>query len=229
MRGRRAARPFRWDGVIKVGGSLGRSPGLRALLGRLARLAKSRRILLIPGGGRFADLVRAERARLDLDESSSHSMALRAMDQYGLLLAALCPGARATDDLAQARRIASAGRMPVLLSSRLVEGRRGLERSFRLTSDSIAAIVAERIAAGRLVLLKRCPCPGGALASRRALRRLARRGVVDPLFPVLAPRRCLIRVVDARRFRDASRLLPADGAPAAGRRLRRGGARPGSR
>ena len=221
-------RPFLWDDVIKVGGSLGRGPALGAILRGLARLARTRRILLIPGGGRFADLVRAERQRLGLDEASAHSMALRAMDQYGLLLTALCPRARATGDFSEAGRIAAAGGVPVLLASLPIERQRGLERTFRLTSDSIAAVVARRIGAKRLVLLKRCPCPEDEPASRMALLRLARRGVVDPLFPFLAPRRAEIRILDVRSPR-AWALLEAGRPGDETRRRARRGAPPGNR
>jgi len=221
-------RPFRWDDVIKVGGSLGRGLALGAILRGLARLARTRRILLIPGGGRFADLVRAERKRLGLDEASAHSMALRAMDQYGFLMAALCPRARATGDFAEARRIATAGGVPVFLASSTIERRRRLERTFRLTSDSIAAVVARRIRAKRLVLLKRCQCREGDGASRAALLRLARRGVVDPLFPSLAPPGAEIRILDVRSPR--ARALLEAGRPGESRRPRAPrGAPPGSR
>ncbi|HEU4402758.1 MAG TPA: hypothetical protein VFT43_11690, partial [Candidatus Polarisedimenticolia bacterium] len=53
--------PFHWDLVLKVGGSLMEGAALRPLLARLARLAGRRRLLVIPGGGPFADQARAAR------------------------------------------------------------------------------------------------------------------------------------------------------------------------
>src|SRR6266571_3110112 len=193
----RRRRSWRWDVVIKIGGSLGRGRSLPRLLARVSRLARHRRLLVVPGGGLFADLVRGEQARHRLAEPSAHRMALRAMDQYGLLLSALCPGARPVDDLALARRVAAGGRVPVLLASAIVERERRLERSFRLTSDSIAAFLARRVRADRLVLLKACAGEAGPVARSR-LRRLARRGVVDRLFPALAPPRAETWIVNGR-------------------------------
>jgi aspartokinase-like uncharacterized kinase len=230
----RRRRPWRWDAVLKIGGSLGRGGSLPRLLAGVARVARRRRLLVVPGGGLFADLVRAERARHRLDEPTAHRMALRAMDQYGLLIAELCPGAQAVDDLAAARRVASGGHAPVLLASAIVERERGLERSFRLTSDSIAAFLARRVGADRLILLKACDEEPGPVARAR-LRRLARRGVVDPLFPALAPLRAETWIVSGRTAaweRVVSQVATTDEAPLSrarglrgARRGRRGAAR----
>ncbi len=217
-----------WDFVFKVGGSLGQSRSLPRLLQRIGRLARSRRVLVVPGGGRFADLVRTERARLRLDEDVAHRMALRAMDQYGLLLASLVPRAAATAGLREARRAASRGRVPVLLASGMVERERRIERTFRLTSDSIAALVARRTGAARLVLLKRCAGPAGPAENRGEIERLARRGVVDPLFPVMAPRGAEIWIIDGRSARAWRRLVRGVAADSRRGSVRRRGARRGT-
>jgi 5-(aminomethyl)-3-furanmethanol phosphate kinase len=198
-RGARATVASPWETVIKVGGSLGRNAALPPFLRRLGELARGRRVLIVPGGGRFADLVRQEMTRLRLAEEAAHRMALRAMDQYGLLLAALTPGARAVSGLREAARMARAGRIPVLLGSSLIDRARGLQRSFDLTSDSIAAYVARRLGARSLVLVKSVERPDGRLRGRAALLRLARRGVVDPLFPRLVPRGCVLWIINGRR------------------------------
>lgn len=200
-----APRPA-FDLVVKVGGSLQAWRGLRRLLRALARLARRTRILVVPGGGRFADLVRAETARLGLDESLAHSMGLRAMDQYGLLLASLQPGAATATTLGAAARIAASGRLPILLAASLVEKETRLERSFRLTSDSIAAFLARRAGAPRLVLLKSTDGPDRPLRGRAEARRLARLGVVDPLCPVLLPPRAETWVLNGRRADQLARL-----------------------
>jgi aspartokinase-like uncharacterized kinase len=46
------------DAVIKIGGSLAEDPAaLRALCNRLGEIAKKYRIVVVPGGGKFADVV----------------------------------------------------------------------------------------------------------------------------------------------------------------------------
>jgi len=227
-------RRFRFDLVIKVGGSLGRRPGrLGPLMRRIAALARDQRLLVLAGGGVFADLVRREMRRLGLEETRAHRMALLAMDQYGLALARFCPGARPVATLAAARRLAIAGRTPILLASTLLARERCLERSFRLTSDSIAAYLAGRVGARRLALVKSVPQPDGRLGTREEARRMARRGVVDPLFPRHVPSGLEVWILDGRRKDAIGRLAattaarPARyGSPGPGRQ---GTRRPGSR
>jgi aspartokinase-like uncharacterized kinase len=220
--------PFRWDAVVKVGGSLGRRRGrLEPILRGLAGAGRRRRLLVVPGGGLYADLVRSELKRLDLDESGAHRMALLGMDLYGLSLAQLCRGARPVRTLDAARRVAERGGVPILLAAALVEKAKRLERSFRLTSDSIAAWVARRSGAARLVLLKCADLPEPRPLSRRDAGSLAARGIVDPLFPSHLPRRSETWVIDARRAGGlATALGDGAGVPDGGGTGARGGVRP---
>jgi hypothetical protein len=88
---RRDPRP---DWVIKVGGSLGAAPtALRRLMETLGRAARRQRLVVVPGGGSFADEVRRADRRFGLGDSAAHWMAILAMDQYAHLLAELAPGA----------------------------------------------------------------------------------------------------------------------------------------
>jgi len=205
MTGRRP--PF--DAVVKVGGSLQRWRGLPGFVRWLAAIGREVRILVVPGGGRFADLVREEQRRHALEEPIAHSMALRAMDQYGLLLASLAPPAVPVGTLAGAARAAAAGRVPILLAAQVMERDPSLERSFRLTSDSIAAVLAGRVRSPRLILLKSVAGPGRPLRGPGEARRLADRGVVDPLFPDLLPTGAATWIVDVRRPDQRADLIAA--------------------
>ena len=223
---------FRWEIVIKVGGSLGRRPRqLPPLMRRIARLAREQRLLIVPGGGVFADLVRRETRRHGFEEERAHRMALLAMDQYALGLGRFCPGSRPVTTLAAARRVAASGRAPILLASSLLLRESTLERSFRLTSDSIAAYVARRTGAKRLALMKSVQRPDGRVSSREELQRLARRGVVDPLFPRLRPDGVEVFILDGRRPTALLQLTPRRAPPArspAQPRARRRTGRPGT-
>jgi aspartokinase-like uncharacterized kinase len=154
---------------------------------QIASLAAGQRLIVLPGGSVFADLVRTEWARLRLSEECAHRMALLAMDQYGLALCHHCPGAEPVTDMRAARRVAAAGRVPILLASLLLRNDRHLERTFRVTSDSIAAYLAHRLGAARLVLLKSAANSFGLVPHRAAAMELARRGLVDPVFPDWVP------------------------------------------
>ncbi len=78
--------------VVKVGGSLASHPEkLRALCAKLSEVAKKHKLIVLPGGGEFADAVRNLDKRFNLSRAVSHRMAILGMDQYGFLLSDLLP------------------------------------------------------------------------------------------------------------------------------------------
>lgn len=139
------------EAVIKVGGNLSRRPGtLGRLMSALASLARARTLVVVPGGGRFADEVRRADRRFALGNSPSHWMAILAMDQYAYLLAHLAGGAvlvRGPEEIV-------ADRLNVLAPSSWLGRADPLPHSWQVTSDSIAAWVARNLGAEMLVLLK---------------------------------------------------------------------------
>jgi aspartokinase-like uncharacterized kinase len=210
---RRLAPAF--DAVLKLGGSLADSPTLRLLLRALSRAARRKRLLVVPGGGPFADAVRKAWRDLRLSERAAHRMALLSMDQFGLLLCDLEPRAVPVRTLAQARAAARSGRLPVFLAARLAAAARDLPASWDVTSDSVAAWLAERAGGARLILLKsvRVRRTDGSPRSNQPMppvppaRRLARAGIVDRAFPIFASRLPEWRVVDGRAPRSVLALL----------------------
>jgi 5-(aminomethyl)-3-furanmethanol phosphate kinase len=139
--------------VVKVGGGLAREAGddaLRALCAQIARAGARHPLLVVPGGGPFADAVRAYDRRVSLRPQTAHWMAILAMDQFGWALADLIPGAARCADLDAGR---GAG-VTVLLPAALLMERDPLPGSWDVTADSIAAWVAGAAGAGRLVLVK---------------------------------------------------------------------------
>jgi len=142
------------DAVLKVGGSLSRGGGLAALCKEISRLGKRYTLLVVPGGGEFANQVREAYLRHGLDETTAHCMALLAMDQFGYLLSALITGSALTSDLPSACQAAESGRAAILLPSALVLHADPLPHSWKVTSDTIAAWIAHEAHCRRLVLLK---------------------------------------------------------------------------
>jgi aspartokinase-like uncharacterized kinase len=140
------------EAVVKVGGSLGRGTSLAALGTCLAALGREHRLLLVPGGGAFADLVREHEPRFGLQPSTAHWMAVLAMDQYGYLLGDLVPGCRIVRTLEEAEACGPGA--AVMLPSELLRREDALPHSWSVTSDSIAAWLTQRVGAPLLVLLK---------------------------------------------------------------------------
>jgi aspartokinase-like uncharacterized kinase len=133
--------------VVKVGGGVG-DEALKAVCTALGELGERHPLLVVPGGASFADAVRAADRRFELSAEAAHRMAILGMEQFGWLLGELIPGAERCTELARA----GSGRTAVLLPAALPLD--SLPASWQVTSDSIAAWVAGRVAAGRLVLVK---------------------------------------------------------------------------
>lgn len=143
------------EAVIKVGGSLAEdASALKVLCMELGSLARCHRLLIVPGGGKFADTVRELDREFRLPASASHMMAILAMDQFGLLLQSLTPNSKAVTGLNAAERLSQAEKLPILLPSRLMTRRNPLEHSWDVTSDTIAAYIAGLLNTGKLILVK---------------------------------------------------------------------------
>ena len=154
-----AGRPF----VVKIGGSLiTRSGDIVRVLEK-----SGRPLLVVPGGGPFARLVRS----MNLPDDPAHWMAILAMDQFGWFLAA--GGVPVTHELAPPRR------MEILLPYRVMREKDPLPHRWDVTSDTIAAWVASELGLD-LLLLKSVDgiMTDGILASR--LTAPIKTDVVDP-------------------------------------------------
>jgi aspartokinase-like uncharacterized kinase len=142
------------EAVIKVGGSLAEQPAaLRALCNRLGEIAEKHSIVVVPGGGEFADVVRELDQRYRLSSDVSHRMAILGMDQFGLLLSQVIPKSCATYLLADVKQLSEVRVVPIFLPSRLMFQEDPLEHSWDVTSDSIAAYVANRLRACKVILV----------------------------------------------------------------------------
>jgi 5-(aminomethyl)-3-furanmethanol phosphate kinase len=141
--------------VVKVGGGLAAVPGaLEKVCSALAAAARLHPIVIVPGGGPFADAVRQFDRRVGLSAEAAHWMAVLAMDQYAEVLASRIPQAVLLDDAGRIRELLGRGLPIVLAPSRWMRAADALPHSWDVTSDSIAAFVAGALGADRLVLIK---------------------------------------------------------------------------
>jgi len=141
------------EAILKVGGSLAEHPAsLKKLCEELASLAKTHRILIVPGGGKFADIVREFDKAYGLSNTVAHKMAVLAMDQFGLFLSDITPNSYVSHSLKGIKNPTS-GMLPVFLPSKFMFRRDPLEHSWDVTSDSIAAYIAGVLHAKKLFLV----------------------------------------------------------------------------
>jgi aspartokinase-like uncharacterized kinase len=173
--------------VIKVGGSLLKTKLLGELCTQLGNIGKNHKVLFIPGGGIFADAVRDSTQSFNLDQDTSHWMAILSMNQYGYLLSSLIPGTICFENIDDAINCAVKYQPAVLLPYKLMKDKDPLPHSWDITSDSIAAWIAGYIKAERLVLVKSTSMPAGAGDKNDYrlpvdLEKLKGRDIVDPFF-----------------------------------------------
>jgi aspartokinase-like uncharacterized kinase len=144
--------------VVKIGGGLLSAKGLGGLRRGCAdvlELARDRPVLVVPGGGPFADVVRALDAQVGLADGVAHRLALQAMDQLGLLLAPMLPGAKLL------RKLVAPRSLGLLVAAPAFAGRPDVPESWDVTSDSLAVLAAAAIGAEEAILLK--PVDGAAV------------------------------------------------------------------
>lgn len=195
------------DAVIKLGGSLLNWPELPARLNAYLNARPGERLLLVAGGGAAADVVRTLDRVHGLGEERSHQLALRALDLTAHVLAALVPDLDVVEEETELRPLWESGRVPVLAPRRFLDedertSAEPLAHSWEVTSDTIAARVADRLRAQALVLLKSAPLPAGT--SREGAARI---GLVDPAFPAAARRLDHVLYVNFRAPAIESRRL----------------------
>lgn len=187
--------------IVKLGGSFAYEAGLRDWLDAIAALRG--RCVVTPGGGPFADAVRAAQPAMGFDEAAAHEMALLAMAQYGRALCALHPAFTLAASKRAIHAALARGEAPVW-EPRAMAMAAKLPECWALTSDSLAAWLAGALGARRLVLVKH-----GSFGPRVEAEALAAAGVVDAMFPAFA------RAAGARAF-----IAPQDAADCLARGLR---------
>ncbi len=120
--------------VVKLGGSL--IHRARELLNEIIEYsnAEGEKILIVPGGGIFADTVR----KMNASEEASHWMAVLAMEQFGYYIGD-GTNVKLTECLEFDENVG------ILLPYRLMKEKDELQHTWDVTSDTIAAWVALKL------------------------------------------------------------------------------------
>lgn len=203
--------------VVKIGGSLfdareagGVAPGAAAL----HVLVRARvPVVVVAGGGAFADAVRSEQSRLGLGDPAAHRMAILAMHQMALAIVDLQPPPPRLVPVTSHSGIAGAlanGQVAVWLPLPMVEQDPEIPEDWSITSDGLAAWLAARLGARHLMLVKSVGVAAGATAGE-----LAASGVVDRAFPrIVASTGFSWSIVGPGELDRLAALLDADMQPA---------------
>lgn len=182
--------------VVKVGGGLLADPGsLDMTLAAIETLSRDVSLLVVPGGGPFADIVRDIDRQFGLSDDAAHWMAILGMDQYAQLIASRLTRAKLVNAPSEFENIWRERHIPVLAPYQWMRDADPLPHSWDVTSDSISAWVAGQVGASRLVLVK----PPGASGP----------DIVDPHFNGVLPSRITASIITADRIVEWGRAIAA--------------------
>jgi len=162
--------------VIKLGGSLLSSESLKEWLSIIVEFGAGK-LLIVPGGGIFADKVRDAQQKWEFDDKAAHQMALLAMEQYAHLLQSYAPDLRLSDSTEGIDKAISLNQVPVWLPFKMINTCQNLSANWNITSDSLALWLADHLNAEHTMLVK-------SLSSKNLnARQLSELAMVDKDFP----------------------------------------------
>ncbi len=187
--------------VVKVGGSLYDHPKLKDGLKAWLAARPEAHVLIVPGGGDFAEAVRRLDTVHGLGDQVAHELALRSLDTATMFLAGLLD---VMDRIALPQEWYRYGSPAVMVLYEMfmdeyaAKAQVHLPQTWEFTTDSLAACAAHD-AGCKLVLLKSVDIP-----ATMSWQKAADRGNVDAYFPTLVARHGLsVTAVNFRRVLDA--------------------------
>lgn len=129
-------------------------PELPLWLDCIESAAKNSNIIIVPGGGKFADSIRTLQKTYHFNDLVAHRMALLAMSQFGYLLTSMNPQINVVSNFHDLS--SNLGKQSPLLwmPLSLCDDDSEIESSWDFTSDSIALWLAIKLDAGKLILVK---------------------------------------------------------------------------
>lgn len=163
--------------IIKLGGSLLGTDELRHWLALVTQHGDGR-VVIVPGGGVFADTVRAVYKQVPMSESCAHALAVSAMNQLGTLLIDQMPElVPAHSELEIAERSWQHRGIVWMPSQMVMSDGDDIPHSWDVTSDSLSLWLANKVSAQHLLLIKsQRPEPNATLST------LTQQGVIDSAF-----------------------------------------------
>ena len=157
-------------------------------------------LVIVPGGGPFADQVRTASCDWDLPESCAHDMAVLGMQQYAHMLVGLTDNIRLVETLQEL--IDAIANQHVVVWAPYLEVTRAtdLKKNWQTTSDSIAIWLAAKINARNLLLIK------SAKVAEKSIQQLIEEKIVDQCFSSYLKNYSghvkFLHAADANRFLD---------------------------
>ncbi|MBT7952176.1 MAG: hypothetical protein HN764_11170 [Gammaproteobacteria bacterium] len=166
--------------VVKIGGSLQESDCLSEWLNCLVEYGAGR-VVIVPGGGKYADAVREDQLKHGFDDVKAHKLALLAMEQYAQLLNSIVPELQCVSDLDSINSCLRNNQVPVWLPYKMIVGEKKIPASWEAGSDALAIWLAKKINSNAVMLVKSVNLP----EHYSGLEELAGLGLIDKFSTVL--------------------------------------------
>ncbi|MGK6311392.1 amino acid kinase family protein [Neorhizobium sp. DT-125] len=199
--------------VVKLGGSTAGRIEMEQWIAVLASATLP--LVIVPGGGPFADQVRSSQKEMHFSDAAAHEMAILAMEQFGIVIAERHPRlqpARSLDDL---ETILAEGGVPVWLPSQMTRNA-DIAPSWDITSDSLAAWLCGQIGSRHLLLCKQVDPEDFS----EGLQALVDKGVVDAMLPELLGEETSLYISGPSSLRSQLAELPMSRIPGSRMRMR---------
>lgn len=161
--------------VLKLGGSLLSRPELTGFLHLVSQKGQGH-VVVVPGGGVFAEQVRLTQRQWQYSDNTGHYMALLAMQQMALLFQGVCPDLQVVNEV---KSIANKMHRQVVIWSPLAAelDDAGIPASWDITSDTLAAWLAMQLSIDQLILVKSVE-----LQTNSNINQLSDAGIIDKAF-----------------------------------------------
>jgi 5-(aminomethyl)-3-furanmethanol phosphate kinase len=147
--------------VVKIGGSLYNTPELKKWLHCLKNYSQQQSILIVPGGGPFADQVRTAQNLHHFDDKQAHHMAILAMAQFALLIKGIEPQCQLFH---YPNNKMPSSALSVWLPDERLLAINELAQNWSVTSDSLALWLAQQLQADELIMIKRAQNMSNSIA-----------------------------------------------------------------
>lgn len=158
--------------VLKLGGSLYSNPLLKEWVNNLASI-DNQTIVIVPGGGPFADQVRKASGDWVIDDDSAHEMAVLAMQQYACLINHID---NRIVRLTSIEYFKDNNQTYIWHPYHDVTAKCDYPKNWQTTSDSISLWLAKILSAKQLVLIKSAHVEG------MQIQEVIKAGIVDDYF-----------------------------------------------
>lgn len=192
--------------VVKLGGSTAGRIEMEQWIAVLAGATLP--LVIVPGGGPFADQVRSAQGEMRFSDAAAHEMAILAMEQFGIVIAERHPRLQPARSLDEFDAILAEGGVPVWLASQMTR-KADIAPSWNVTSDSLAAWLCRQIGSRQLLLCKQVDPEG----LPEGLPALVDMGVVDAMLPELLGEETSLHIAGPSSLRSQLAALPMSRIP----------------